>query len=55
MSIESFGFTVVDVEDSTSENSLVEFFSGGSLVGSINFSEFEAGGANDFGAMYGNY
>ena len=54
MSIESFGFTVVDVEDSTSENSLVEFFSGGSLVGSINFSEFEAGGANDFGAMYGN-
>ena len=54
MSIQSFGFTVVDVEDSTSENSVIEFFSGGSLVGSINFDQFEAGGSNDFGAIYGN-
>jgi hypothetical protein len=54
MSIQSFGFTVVDVEDSTSENSIIEFFSGGSLVGSINFDQFEAGGSNDFGAIYGN-
>lgn len=54
MSIQSFGFFVVDVEGSTVENSMIEFFSGGSSVGMIDFADFEAGGAYDNGAIYGN-
>lgn len=54
MSIQSFGFFVVDVEGSTVEKSVVEFFSGSSSVGMIDFADFEAGGSFDNGAIYGN-
>ncbi len=52
--IQSLGFDLVDLEGAVSETSSIEFFLGGSSVLSIDFSEFEAGGAFDMGAVYGN-
>lgn len=53
-SIQSLGFDLVDLEGAISETSSIEFFLGGSSVLSIDFSEFQAGGAYDMGAVYGN-
>ncbi|MEM9372115.1 MAG: PEP-CTERM sorting domain-containing protein [Planctomycetota bacterium] len=52
--IASLGFDIVDLEGSIAENSVIEFFLGGSSVLSIDFAEFEAGGAFDMGAIFGN-
>lgn len=54
VSIQSFGFDLVDLEGAISETSTLEFFLAGSSVLSIDFTEFEAGGAFDMGALYGN-
>lgn len=53
-SIQSLGFDLVDLEGAISETSSIEFFLSGSSVLSIDFSQFEAGGAFDMGAVYGN-
>ncbi len=52
--IASFGFDVLDLESSTAENSSIEFFLNGVSVSSVNFEEFEAGGAHDVGMIFGN-
>ena len=50
----SFGFDIIDVESADLEHSTLEFFIGGALAESIDFAEFEAGGTNDNGAIYGD-
>jgi hypothetical protein len=54
VTIQSLGFDLVDLEGAISESSVIEFFMGGSSVLAIDFSEFEAGGAYDMGAIYGD-
>ncbi len=52
--VRSIGFDLVDLESATSESSLLELFRGDTLMLSIGFAEFEAGGAYDNGAIYGD-
>ena len=56
MSIDSFGFDLIDVEGAEASGGfLASFFgSGGGLLGFIGFEQFEPGGAFDQGAVYGD-
>lgn len=51
---QSFGFTVIDVESNSLEHSMVSFYLDGSLVSSVDFGDFEAGGTHDNGAIFGD-
>ncbi|GJM18313.1 MAG: hypothetical protein DHS20C14_05260 [Phycisphaeraceae bacterium] len=51
--VTEFGFDLVDIEG-TVESSSLDFYLDGGLVGSVDFSEFEAGGAYDSGVIYGD-
>ncbi len=51
-----FGLDIVDIEGVVQESSSLQFYSGGSLVGSVNFSEFVTSGSAYFDASvtFGN-
>ncbi|MBO6512869.1 MAG: PEP-CTERM sorting domain-containing protein [Phycisphaerales bacterium] len=54
MLVESFGFHVVDLESETIEESSLDFYRDGSLVETVDFEEFLAGGDYDNGVIFGN-
>tara|TARA_R110002096_G_scaffold344921_11_gene538388 strand:+ start:80998 stop:81714 length:717 start_codon:yes stop_codon:yes gene_type:complete len=54
MAVQSIGFHVVDLESQTIEGTSIDFYLGGSLVNSVDFSDFLAGGSMDNGVIFGN-
>lgn len=54
MTVLSFGFSIVDLESATIEASSLEFYLGGSLVETVDFSDFLAGGSRDNGVVVGD-
>jgi hypothetical protein len=54
MTVQSFGFHVVDLESETIEASSLEFYLDGMLVETVDFEELLAGGTHDNGVVFGN-
>lgn len=54
MLVQSFGFHVVDLESETIEESSLDFYRDGSLVDTVDFEDFLAGGSHDNGVIFGN-
>ncbi|MBL4810733.1 MAG: PEP-CTERM sorting domain-containing protein [Phycisphaerales bacterium] len=50
----TFGFDILDLDSTAAEISSIEFFRNGTYISGMGFDQFEAGGAYDVNAIFGN-